>query len=275
MRLEERFWKNPKNLLCLTFSFLEGIIITENRARFCCSANYMEEDMENRFTRTEMLLGQDGVKKLRESAVIVFGVGGVGGYTVEALARAGVGRIAVVDADVVSESNINRQIIATARNVGKKKVDVAEERIHEIAEDVEVDKFDIFFENDTKCKIDFTKYDYIVDAIDSVSSKVLLVECAKEAGIPIISSMGTGNKLDPTAFRVADISKTQVCPLARAVRTRLRKIGINHLKVVYSEELPHVVAADGERTPPASVSFVPGVAGLIIAGEVIRDLAQK
>lgn len=231
--------------------------------------------MEDRYTRTEMLLGREGVDRLRGSAVIVFGVGGVGGYTVEALARAGVGHIAVVDSDAVSESNINRQIIATSATVGRKKVDVIEERIHEISPDIKVEKYDIFFENDTKCKIDFTKYDYIVDAIDSVSSKVLLIECANEAGVPIISSMGTGNKLDPTAFRVADISKTKVCPLARAVRTRLRKIGINHLKVVYSEEEPHVTAADGERLPPASVSFVPGVAGLILAGQIIVDLTAE
>lgn len=231
--------------------------------------------MEDRYTRTEMLLGREGVDRLKGSAVIVFGVGGVGGYTVEALARAGVGHIAVVDSDAVSESNINRQIIATRATVGRKKVDVIEERIHEISPEIEVEKFDIFFESDTKCKIDFTKYDYIVDAIDSVSSKVLLVECANEAGVPIISSMGTGNKLDPTAFRVTDISKTKVCPLARAVRTRLRKIGINHLKVVYSEEEPHVTAADGERLPPASVSFVPGVAGLILAGQIIVDLTAE
>ena len=231
--------------------------------------------MEDRYTRTEMLLGREGVDRLKGSAVIVFGVGGVGGYTVEALARAGVGHIAVVDSDAVSESNINRQIIATRATVGRKKVDVIEERIHEISPDIIVEKFDVFFESDTKCKIDFTKYDYIVDAIDSVSSKVLLVECANEAGVPIISSLGTGNKLDPTAFRVTDISKTKVCPLARAVRTRLRKIGINHLKVVYSEEEPHVTAADGERLPPASVSFVPGVAGLILAGQIIVDLTAE
>lgn len=231
--------------------------------------------MEDRYTRTEMLLGREGVDRLKGSAVIVFGVGGVGGYTVEALARAGVGHIAVVDSDAVSESNINRQIIATRATVGRKKVDVIEERIHEISPEIEVEKFDIFFGSDTKCKIDFTKYDYIVDAIDSVSSKVLLIECANEAGVPIISSMGTGNKLDPTAFRVTDISKTKVCPLARAVRTRLRKIGINHLKVVYSEEEPHVTAADGERLPPASVSFVPGVAGLILAGQIIVDLTAE
>lgn len=229
--------------------------------------------MEDRFTRTEMMLGSSGVEALRSASVIVFGVGGVGGYTVEALARAGVGHIAVVDSDAVSESNINRQIIATANTVGRKKVDVIEERIHEISPNIKVEKFDIFFENDTKCKIDFAKYNYIVDAIDSVLSKIILAECARDAGVPIISSMGTGNKLDPTAFRVADISKTKVCPLARAVRTRLRKVGINHLKVVYSEEEPHLAPADGERLPPASVSFVPGVAGLIIAGEVIKDIA--
>lgn len=231
--------------------------------------------MEDRYTRTEMLLGREGVDRLKGSAVIVFGVGGVGGYTVEALARAGVGHIAVVDSDTVSESNINRQIIATSATVGRKKVDVIEERIHAISPDIKVEKYDIFFENDTKCKIDFTKYNYIVDAIDSVSSKVLLIKCANEAGVPIISSMGTGNKLDPTAFRVADISKTKVCPLARAVRTRLRKIGINHLKVVYSEEEPHVTSADGERLPPASVSFVPGVAGLVLAGQIIVDLTAE
>ena len=229
--------------------------------------------MENRYTRTEMLLGAEGVDALKRSAVIVFGVGGVGGYAVEALARAGVGHIAVVDSDRVSESNINRQIIATQATVGRKKVDVIEERMHSISPDIVVEKFDIFFENDTKSKIDFTKYQYIIDALDSVSAKVILAECARDAGVPIIASMGTGNKLDPTAFRVTDISKTKVCPLARAVRTRLRKVGINHLKVVYSEEEPHLVAAEGERLPPASVSFVPGVAGLIIAGEVIKSLS--
>ena len=229
--------------------------------------------MEDRYTRTARLLGDDGVERLKSARVIVFGVGGVGGYTVEALVRGGVGHIAVVDADSVSNSNINRQIIATEATVGRRKVDVIEERIHEISPDTCVEKFDIFFENDTKCKIDFTKYDYIVDAIDSVSSKILLAECARDAGVPIIASMGTGNKLDPTAFRVSDISKTKGCPLARAVRTRLRKVGINHLKVVYSEEEPVINRVNGERLPPASVSFVPGVAGLIIAGEVIKDIA--
>ena len=225
------------------------------------------------FSRTEILLGETAVEKLAKARVAVFGIGGVGGYTVEALARAGVGHITVVDADAVSESNINRQIIATKTTVGRRKVDVIEERIHEISLDIEVEKLDVFFENDTKCKIDFTKYHYIVDAIDSVSSKILLAECARDAGVPIIASMGTGNKLDPTAFRVSDISKTKGCPLARAVRTRLRKVGINHLKVVYSEEEPAISSENGERTPPASVSFVPGVAGLIIAGEVIKDIA--
>lgn len=229
--------------------------------------------MENQHERTEMLLGRDGVERLRGSRVIVFGVGGVGGHAVEALARAGVGHIALVDSDAVSVSNINRQIIATHKTVGCKKVEVAKERILEINPEAEVEEFDFFFENDTKSKIDFTKYHYIVDAIDSVASKVLLIECANMAGVPIISSMGTGNKLDPTGFMVSDISKTEVCPLARAVRTRLRKIGINHLKVVYSKELPAAPSADGERVAPASVSFVPGVAGMIMAGEVIKDLS--
>lgn len=229
--------------------------------------------MENQHERTEMLLGRSGVEKLQGSRVIVFGVGGVGGHAVEALARAGVGHIALVDSDTVSVSNINRQIIATHKTVGRKKVDVAKERILEINPDATVETFDIFFENDTKSKIEFTKYHYIVDAIDSVASKVLLIECANEAGIPIISSMGTGNKIDPSGFMVSDISKTEVCPLARAVRTRLRKVGINHLKVVYSRELPFAPSSDGERVVPASVSFVPGVAGMIMAGEVIKELS--
>ena len=229
--------------------------------------------MGNQHERTEMLLGVAGVDRLRGSRVIVFGVGGVGGHAVEALARAGVGHIAIVDSDEVSLSNINRQIIATHKTVGRKKVEVARERILEINPECLVEEFDIFFENDTKSKIDFTKYQYIVDAIDSVASKVLLIECAHLAGVPIISSMGTGNKLDPTKFVVSDISKTEVCPLARAVRTRLRKIGINHLKVVYSRELPASPFSDGERVVPASVSFVPGVAGMIMAGEVIKELS--
>ncbi len=229
--------------------------------------------MENQHERTEMLLGREGVERLKRARVIVFGVGGVGGHAVEALARAGVGHIALVDSDEVSLTNINRQIIATHRSVGRKKVEVAKERILEINPEATVEEFDIFFENDTKSKIDFTKYQYIVDAIDSVASKVLLIECANSAGVPIVSSMGTGNKLDPTGFIVSDISKTEVCPLARAVRTRLRKIGINHLKVVYSKELPASPPSDGERAVPASVSFVPGVAGMIMAGEVIKDLS--
>ena len=230
--------------------------------------------MENQHERTEMLLGVAGVEKLKNSKVIVFGVGGVGGHAVEALARAGVGHIALVDSDEVSVSNINRQIIATHKSVGRKKVEVSKERILEINPDATVEEFDIFFENDTKSKIEFTKYQYIVDAIDSVQSKILLIECAHNAGVPIISSMGTGNKIDPTKFQVSDISKTEVCPLARAVRVRLRKIGINHLKVVYSKELPAAPVSDGERVVPASVSFVPGVAGMIMAGEVIKDLIK-
>ncbi len=238
--------------------------------------------MENRHERTEMLIGKEALEKLKRSRVIVFGVGGVGGYTVEALARAGVGHIALVDSDKVAYSNINRQIIATTDTVGQLKTEAAAERIAKINPDASVEKFDFFFENDTKSKIEFTKYDYIVDAIDSVQSKLLLAECARDAGVPIISSMGTGNKLDPCAFKVSDISKTEVCPLARAVRIGLRKRGINHLKVVYSTEKPYrqspkdtsserESAGEG-RAVPASISFVPSVAGLIIAGEVIKDL---
>lgn len=231
--------------------------------------------MENQHERTEMLIGADALARLREARVIVFGVGGVGSYAVEALARAGIGHIALVDSDKVAVSNINRQIIATHDTVGQMKTAVAAERIAKIDSDIKTEKFDIFFENATKSKIEFTKYDYIVDAIDSVSSKLLLIECAKEAGVPIISSMGTGNKLDPTLFKVADISKTEGCPLARAVRVGLRKRGINHLKVVYSPEKPYRYVGDKEsigRVVPASISFVPSVAGLIIAGEVIKDL---
>lgn len=231
--------------------------------------------MENQHERTEMLIGADALARLREARVIVFGVGGVGSYVVEALARVGVGHIALVDSDKVAVSNINRQIIATHDTVGQMKTAVAAERIAKIDPNIKTERFDIFFENATKSKIEFTKYDYIVDAIDSVSSKLLLVECAKEAGVPIISSMGTGNKLDPTLFKVADISKTEGCPLAKAVRVGLRKRGINHLKVVYSPEKPYRYVGDKEssgRVVPASISFVPSVAGLIIAGEVIKDL---
>lgn len=234
--------------------------------------------MNEFYSRTEMLLSEDGVEKLKNSCVAVFGVGGVGGYAVEALARAGVGEIHLVDSDRVSISNINRQIIATHSTVGQYKTEAMAERIRSINPDAKVVCYSIFFDESAKCQFEFTKYDYIVDAIDSLSAKVELIASAHEAGTRIISAMGAGNKLDPTRFEVADISKTTVCPLARAVRIALRKKGINHLKVVYSKEPPVITpeVSEGEsRRVPGSVSFVPSVMGLIIAGEVIKDISKK
>lgn len=234
--------------------------------------------MNEQHSRTEMLIGTDGVEKLQNSRVIIFGVGGVGGYSAEALARAGVGYIELVDSDRVALSNINRQIIATHSTVGMYKTEAMRDRIATINPDCQVVCHSIFFDNDTKCQFDFTKYDYIIDAIDSLGAKIELIASAYEAGTPIISAMGAGNKLDPTLFEVSDISKTTVCPLARAVRIALRKRGINHLKVVYSKEEPVVPpeVSDGERRRvPASISFVPSVMGLILAGEVVKDIAVK
>ncbi len=222
-----------------------------------------------------MLIGKDGVNRLASSKVAVFGVGGVGGYAVEALARAGVGDITLVDSDRVALSNINRQIIATHESVGKYKCDCFRERILSINPQARVTVHNIFFSEETKSLFDFSTYDYIVDAIDSLSSKLTLIVLANASGTKIISAMGAGNKLDPTKFEVSDISKTTVCPLARAVRIALRKRGINHLKVVYSKEEPVVKDnrdSDGNRVP-ASISFVPSVMGLIIAGEVIKDIS--
>jgi tRNA A37 threonylcarbamoyladenosine dehydratase len=228
----------------------------------------------NRFERFEMLVGKDALTTLKNKKVVVFGVGGVGGYAVEALARAGVGEIHLIDSDRVSESNINRQIIATHNTVGMYKTEAMAERILSINPDAVVVCHSVFYDESTKGMFDFSSYDYVIDAIDSLSSKVDLIATVIGAGTEIISAMGAGNKLDPTKFEVSDISKTTVCPLARAVRIALRKRGINHLKVVYSEEEPAITSENGERTPPASVSFVPGVAGLIIAGEVIKDIAK-
>lgn len=233
--------------------------------------------MKEQNSRTEMLIGSLGVEKLKNSCVAVFGVGGVGGYAVEALARAGVGELHLVDSDKVSVSNINRQIIATHQTVGQYKTEAMKDRILSINPEAKVICHSIFFDNDTKCQFEFTKYDYIVDAIDSLSAKVELISSAHEHSIPIISAMGAGNKLDPTQFEVSDISKTTVCPLARAVRIALRKRGINHLKVVYSKEkpvVPPVVSDDKKSRVPASISFVPSVMGLIIAGEVVKDLIR-
>ena len=248
--------------------------------------------MLNRFSRTELVFGADAIEKLKNCRVAVFGIGGVGGYTVEALARSGVGALDLIDDDKVCITNINRQIFALGSTVGKYKVDVAEERVHDINPECEVRTYKTFFMPDTKDMFDFSLYDYVVDAIDTVTGKKQIILCAKEVGVPVISSMGAGNKVDPTAFRVADIYDTSVCPLARVMRNICRKNGIESLKVVYSEEKSvrpleddsiscrkHCVCPPGtarkctvRRDIPGSVSFVPSVAGLIIAGEVIKDL---
>lgn len=235
-----------------------------------------EKRVSERFSRTELLFGKEAMKKLASSRVAVFGIGGVGGYTAEALVRSGVGEIDLIDNDRVSVSNINRQIVATDRTVGRYKVDVMKERAEEINPACKVGAYRIFYMPETAGEFDFTKYDYIVDAVDTVTAKLLIVENAKKRGVPVISAMGAGNKLDPTAFRVADISETRVCPLARVMRRELKKRGIERLKVVYSEEEPTLPAAeadsDTKKRIPASNSFVPAVAGLILAGEIVRDL---
>lgn len=251
--------------------------------------------MLGRFSRTELLLGDEAMKKLENSRVAVFGVGGVGGYTVEALARSGVGTIDIIDDDKVCLTNINRQIIALTSTIGKYKVDVAEERIKDINPKITVNKYKMFFTPEISGEFDFSQYDYVVDAIDTVTGKIELVMKANETKTPIICSMGAGNKLDPTAFEVADIYKTSVCPLARVMRTELRKRGVKKLKVVYSKEKPitpiedmsiscraHCVCPPGaarkcteRRQIPGSTAFVPSVVGLIIAGEVIKDLSNN
>ena len=238
--------------------------------------------MTKRFERTKLLLGDEAMKKIALSHVAVFGIGGVGGYTVEALARAGVGKLDLIDGDVVSESNINRQIIALESTIGKKKAEVAKERIAQINPECEVNCICEMILPDTKDRFDFSKYDFVVDAIDTVSGKLTIIELANDANVPVISSMGTGNKLDPTGFEVADIFETSVCPLARVMRKELKARGINKLLCVYSkEEAIHPDEPDemiserpkGRRATPGSVSFVPSVAGLIIAGEVIKRIA--
>ena len=251
--------------------------------------------MLNQFSRTELLLGHEAMEKLANSRVAVFGIGGVGGYTVEALARSGVGALDLIDDDRVCLTNINRQIMALRTTVGKYKVDVAEERIHAINPNCVVTTHKCFYLPETKDQFDFSRYDYVVDAIDTVSGKLSLVEQAKAVGTPIICAMGAGNKLDPTAFRVADIYETSVCPLSRVMRVQCRKRGIKSLKVVYSQEKPlrpmddgtiscrnHCVCPPGttrkcteRRDIPGSTAFVPPVVGLIIAGEVIKDLVAR
>ncbi len=248
----------------------------------------------NEFSRTELLLGVEGVDKLRNSFVAVFGIGGVGSFTVEALVRSGVGNITIVDDDKVCLTNINRQLIATRKTIGKHKVEVMRDRILEINPKVNVEIYQTFYTVDNADEFDLSKYTYVVDAIDTVSSKLTLIEKAKKCNTPIISCMGAGNKLDPTRFEVTDIYKTSICPLARIMRSELRKRGIDSLKVVYSKE-PALKPIENEedncknkcvcppgtarkctirRQIPGSVSFVPSVAGLIIAGEVIKDIIE-
>jgi Dinucleotide-utilizing enzymes involved in molybdopterin and thiamine biosynthesis family 1 len=251
--------------------------------------------MLNQFSRTQLLYGQDNMRRLAASRVAVFGIGGVGGYVVEALARSGVGALDLIDDDRVCITNLNRQILATRKTVGKYKVDAAEERIREINPQCEVKTYKTFYLPETQEQFEFHDYDYVVDAIDTVSGKLAIIENAKKAGVPVISSMGAGNKVDPAALEVADIYETSVCPLARVMRRECRKRGIDSLKVVYSRETPirpledmsiscrqHCVCPPGtvrkctqRRDIPGSTAFVPSVAGLIIAAEVVRDLTHE
>ena len=235
--------------------------------------------MINEFSRTEILLGQQAMDRLSNSRVAVFGVGGVGGYVVEALARSNVGAIDLIDHDTVSLTNINRQIIALQSTVGQYKVDVMKSRIEDINPQCKVTIHRSFYLPENRDEFDFTQYDYIVDAVDTVTAKIDLIVKAKETDTPIISSMGAGNKLNPAMFEVSDLSKTSVCPLAKVMRRELKKRGISHLKVVYSKETPAIAKVESEeqtskRTVPGSTAFVPSVVGLIIASEVIKDLTK-
>jgi len=236
----------------------------------------IRDDMKDeKFVRTKNLLGDVAMEKLANSRVAVFGIGGVGGHVVEALVRSGVGAIDLIDSDTVAASNINRQIIALISTVGKYKVDAMKERIADINPDCRVEAIRCFYLPETKDQFDFSKYDYVVDAVDTVTAKLQLVTEAKEHNVPIISSMGAGNKLNPAMFEVADIYKTSVCPLAKVMRRELKKRGIDSLKVVYSkEEAIKPANSVGEERVPGSTSFVPSVAGLIIASEVIKDLIK-
>lgn len=256
--------------------------------------------MQNQFSRTELLLGKDAMERLSDARVAVFGVGGVGGYVVEALVRSGIGSIDLIDNDKVCLTNLNRQIIATRSSIGQYKVDVMYERIVDINPECQVHVHKCFYLPETQKDFDFSKYDYVVDAVDTVTAKIALVMQAKETNVPIICSMGAGNKLDPSAFEVADIYKTSVDPLARVMRRELKKRGIKKLKVVYSKEEPltpivpecktpdesaaESIAADNQmqefkaekrRATPGSTAFVPSAAGLIIASEVVKDLIRK
>ena len=234
--------------------------------------------VKEQFIRGVGVLGEDGIEKLNNSRVIVFGVGGVGSYAAEALARCGVGKIILVDHDCVSESNINRQLCALDSTVGLPKVAVVGARLRDINPNAEIIERKEFFLPENSEEFDFSELDFVIDAIDTVSGKLEIARKATEAGVPMISCMGTGNKLDPTAFRVTDISKTSVCPLARVMRRELKKRGISHLKVLYSEEAPiktEAAAEAGGKIPPASIAFVPSVAGLIAAGEAVKTIIGK
>jgi len=245
-------------------------------------------------SRAELLLGEDGLSKLKQAKVAVFGIGGVGSFATEALARGGIGHLTLIDGDCVSLTNMNRQLIATQKTVGQFKTEVMKERIYDILPQTTVETHSVFFTNENRGLIDFGKYDYIVDAIDMITSKIILIEEAKKAGVPIISCMGAGNKMDASAFQVADIYKTSVCPLARVMRHELKKRRVKKLKVVYSKELPitpiedmaiscrtHCICPAGtvrkctqRRQVPGSNAFVPAAAGLILAGEVVKDLSN-
>ena len=235
--------------------------------------------MENQFERTELLLGAEAMERLRNSRVVIFGVGGVGGYVTEALARSGVGAFELVDRDVVSVTNLNRQIIATWKTIGRDKTEVMAERITDINPQAQVTVHKCFFLPETADRFDFSTYDYVVDAVDTVTAKIEIILRAQQAGVPVISSMGAGNKLDPSKFEVADIYKTSVDPLARVMRRELKKRGVRKLKVVYSKEEPMkplgVIEADpeaGRKDVPGSSAFTPSAAGLLIASEVVKDL---
>ena len=247
----------------------------------------MENKVMDQFSRTELLYGEEAMRKLAASRVAVFGIGGVGGYVVEALVRSGVGTLDIIDDDKVCMSNLNRQIIATRETIGRYKVDVAEERIHDINPDCVVNAHKTFVLPETQDKFDFSEYDYVVDAIDTVAGKLAIIEKAKKAGTPVISSMGAGNKINPAMFEVSDIYKTTICPLAKVIRHECRKRGIDSLKVVYSKEMPIKPLEDTgcsqevaenrtkRRATPGSTAFVPSVVGLIIAGEVINDITGR
>lgn len=231
------------------------------------------------FSRTELLLGEEAMDKLKNARVAVFGVGGVGGYVCEALVRSGVGAFDLIDDDKVSISNINRQIIATTSSIGKYKVDIMMGRMLDINPDVSVRTYRCFFLPENADEFPFEEYDYVVDAVDTVTAKIAIIMKCKEKGVPVISSMGAGNKLEASAFKVADIYKTKMCPLAKVMRYELKKRGVKKLKVVFSEEKPlspiENIAENGRRSIPGSIAFVPSVAGLIVAGEVVKDITGK